>query len=202
MKRFQVSLLSLLLACTLVSIGSSFYAQSDRKDLSIKIVEDDIDSVLFHVSITNISDEPIRLWEEWNTWGYFSLSFELFDMTGKSLGHIAKSQRRWTINYPSFVEINPGQSHEIEVTLHPSVWDFPDKSLLNNKGAAEYRLVASYTVQNCEESHQHAVWTGSLHTHSIAFMRKKWLKTFPKPSRASNTRDNNAMNPSRVSRRF
>ena len=145
MKRFQVSLLSLLLACNLVSIGASFYAQSDRKDLSIKIVEDDIDSVLFHVSITNISDEPIRLWEEWNTWGYFSLSFELFDMTGKSLGHIAKSQRRWTVNRPSFVEIKPGQSHEIDVILHPGVWDFPDKSLLNSKGAAEYRLVASYT---------------------------------------------------------
>ena len=56
MKRFQVSLLSLLFACALVSISASFYAQGARKDHSIGIVEDDIDSVLFHVSITDIRD--------------------------------------------------------------------------------------------------------------------------------------------------
>ena len=36
----------------------------------------------FHVVVTNVSDESVRLWREWCSWGYFNLSFRVTDEEG------------------------------------------------------------------------------------------------------------------------
>jgi hypothetical protein len=44
----------------------------------------------FYVVVTNVSGEPIRLWKEWCSWGYFNLS----DSTGLQVLRCRVSSRR------------------------------------------------------------------------------------------------------------
>src|SRR5262245_12383625 len=51
---------------------------------------------VFHVVITNVSEQPVRLWREWCSWGYFNLRFEA-EVGGRTL-LLAKKPRGWTRN--------------------------------------------------------------------------------------------------------
>src|SRR5580698_2500044 len=51
----------------------------------------------FHVIVSNTSDKPQRIWQEWNSWGYFGLTFEFTDEQGKNW--IARKKPfEWTRN--------------------------------------------------------------------------------------------------------
>jgi len=41
----------------------------------------------FHVAITNTSNKPQRLWETWNFWGWYNLTFEALDNQKKYCIH-------------------------------------------------------------------------------------------------------------------
>src|SRR6185295_5125408 len=70
----------------------------------------------FFVIITNVSDTPQYLWEDWNSWGYYCLSFEIKTQDG--IGH--KLKRRDTVltrNFPSSMLVPAGELIIIPVTL-------------------------------------------------------------------------------------
>src|SRR5689334_7045545 len=52
----------------------------------------------FHVTLTNKTKQPIRLWKEWCSWGYFNLSFEARGADGK-VTRIHKRDRGWDKNF-------------------------------------------------------------------------------------------------------
>jgi hypothetical protein len=75
----------------------------------------------FHVCITNISTSSIRLWKEWCSWGYFSLSFEVVLETGEGI-HIHKKCGYWTYNSPDFIVLLPQEPMIFNVSFKNKIW--------------------------------------------------------------------------------
>src|SRR5207253_1332755 len=70
----------------------------------------------FHVIVSNTSDRPERIWREWCSWGYFGLTFEFTDESGKKW--IArKKERVWTVNAPDWWTLEAHESLVLDVHL-------------------------------------------------------------------------------------
>jgi hypothetical protein len=77
--------------------------------------------VIFH----NNTDSAARMYEDWNSWGYYNISFEI--ETPDSIYHVRKKQRVWWKNFPSYNVINPGESLVFNFSLDDSVAESPDR---------------------------------------------------------------------------
>jgi hypothetical protein len=76
----------------------------------------------FYVLLTNVSNKPVRVWQEWCSWGYYNLQFEIVEKNGtKHL--VTKKPTGWTRNFPDYVELTPNESVVWGVGLWPSDWN-------------------------------------------------------------------------------
>jgi len=74
-----------------------------------------------YVLLTNKSGVTQHLWEEWNSWGYHNLNFEVTDSTGRTW-MIKRALRAWTMNGPTWFPLDPGETHVFAVTF-PDDWE-------------------------------------------------------------------------------
>lgn len=111
----------------------------------------------FHVLIENISNDRIRLWKEWCSWGYAALSFEVVDADGATRT-IAKVPGEWNKNFPDLFELAPDDEMVIEVSLDPSLWQ--NSPLSGSSGEAQLRMRAVFEIGPDRESEKMKVWTG------------------------------------------
>ena len=73
------------------------------------------------VFVTNNSEDPIDLYEQWNSWGYYAIGFVLRTPDGTQ-HRITKKARAWTKNFPSMIRLAPGRCHVIPVAFTDDVW--------------------------------------------------------------------------------
>ena len=112
----------------------------------------------FHVKLKNNSNETLRIWKEWNSWGYFNLSFEVLNTKGEVVKVITKNTDRiWTRNAPTSIVLAPNKEHISDIYFSPKEWD----NLIND-GFHELILRPIYTVDKTAESQKHSVWTGKI----------------------------------------
>ena|ERR1041385_3304838 len=121
----------------------------------------------FHVILSNVSDQPQRLWREWCSWGYSALSFEISDKAGKT-SMIKKRPKAWSKNYPDFCTLQPGETLVIDVYfLAQDVWDnFPKP---RGEGEA-FTIRAIYEVRSEEWSQKYSVWTGRVVSKAATYV--------------------------------
>lgn len=111
----------------------------------------------FHVVITNVSGQPVRLWKEWCSWGYFNLSFVVTGRDGKTFV-VKRKPRGWDKNYPDWAIVPPGDHRVFDVSFEDSTWEnvpVPPASRLGR-----VRMKAVYEVPEDEQTRKHRVWTG------------------------------------------
>ena len=70
--------------------------------------------------IRNISSHDLRLFEEWNSWGYCNLKFVFTD--GFHEFWVTKQPGLWYRNFSSFHTLAPGKSLQIPVALVGHIW--------------------------------------------------------------------------------
>jgi hypothetical protein len=112
----------------------------------------------FHVVLTNVSDQPIRLWRDWCSWGYFCLSFELTDQDGRTF-QVRKKPRGWDKNFPDPFTI-PGGNHMVLDVALDDTWE--GVPLPVNRNGQVWKIKAVYEVPADEETAKHKVWTGKV----------------------------------------
>jgi hypothetical protein len=125
----------------------------------------------FHVILSNTSPTAQRVFQDWNSWGYYSLSFEVEGSDGKRW--IAKKTRTaFTRNFPSSWEIPPGGNLVIDVYWgDESTWEgFPP---FGTEGRA-LSLRAVFEIKPDSETKQHQVWTGRIVSATQEAMFSKW----------------------------
>ncbi len=131
--------MSKLLSLLAITAAGALYGQSPDFDLAIAIPKirtngpgseahavtyDKSDKRPFYVVLTNKSGIVQHLWEEWNSWGYYNLSFEFTDSTNKTW-LVKRGDWAFTINAPGWFSLDPGETHVFSVTF-PSNWqDLP-----------------------------------------------------------------------------
>ena len=124
----------------------------------------------FYVVLSNISKQPQTVWEDWNSWGYKAVSFELTTEDGKEY-LLSKRQQAFTVNFPSTLVIEPGEFHVF--AIHLDEWWETHPSLPKT---AELRITlkAIYEISPTPESAQYNVWTGHVESHIYKFTIRQW----------------------------
>jgi hypothetical protein len=136
-------------------------------DKGLSIIYDDTikKEVHFYVLITNVSQNTRRIWQDWNSWGYYSLAFELTDEKGRKVT-ATRPPRAWTFNSPTWWELAPGETHVFEVYFaDPEQWsNFP----MPPAGEPQlYTVRAAYKVSESKESKHHGVWIGDIKSDPV-----------------------------------
>jgi hypothetical protein len=134
---------------------------SGDKGLSIIYNDTSAKKVHFYVLITNVSEKTQRIWQDWNSWGYNTLTFELTDDKGQKVTATRPPTASWTMNSPTWWVLAPGETHVFEVYFaDPEQWtNFP----MPPAGEPQlYTVRAVYKTSESQESKQHAVWIGDI----------------------------------------
>jgi len=118
----------------------------------------------FHLLLTNKSNRPQRVWQDSNSWGYRSISFELTDASGKKW-RVARKNTVFTRNIPSYHTIASGDTLVTDVYFGDlDLWDgFP----LQKGQSTTVRMRAVLDVPESPESAQFGVWTGRVESTEI-----------------------------------
>jgi len=157
----------LLMAVVLALAGMKTLSAAEEPPLAIaiavahrgkdRVIEYSAPNAHFHVLITNTSDEPLRIWQEWCSWGYFGLSFECSDAEGGKWT-AKKLPRRWDKNYPDYWTLAAHESLVLDVSFADTrTW----KGFRRPAGMSqEITMRAILEFQPEAESQKHSVWTG------------------------------------------
>jgi hypothetical protein len=113
----------------------------------------------FAVVLTNVGKNPIRLWREWCSWGYFNLSFEAKDQNGAAF-IVTKKPREWNKNYPDWMIIPSGDHMVIEVTFDGATWQNAPTPETGQQRIVSLRAV--YESVDSQEAKTNEVWTGKV----------------------------------------
>ena len=117
----------------------------------------------FGVVIANKSSDPVRVWEDWNSWGYYNLTFDVKLANGK-VYHLKKKLVDFTMNFSSHYLIKPSSYYVIYVSFDKE-WDaFPKKLIDELKKNKEVLLKAIYTIPNDKDkdAEKNKIWTGTV----------------------------------------
>ncbi len=75
----------------------------------------------FHVVIENVSTEPQPIIDEWNSWGYFNLTFEYTAADGQRHA-MEKLPRAWKGNELTTSKLKPGEVEVRDIYLNNQIW--------------------------------------------------------------------------------
>jgi hypothetical protein len=109
------------------------------------------------VRITNTSDQAIRVWREWCSWGEQTLSFRITDEHGHVVT-VTRVPRSYDKNVPDWDNVPPGDHRVFEVSFDPAAWTnvplpAPGQSRI-------VKMQAIFTIPEDVETKAHSVWTG------------------------------------------
>jgi len=94
-----------------------------------------------------LTDPYLTVYEDWNSWGYFSLSFRVTSAEGKVF-FLRKYQLDWTRNSPTTHTIAPGEKYLLKVDFQPKVWP----GIITMKGTkTDFQLKAVFNEPSPEK---------------------------------------------------
>jgi hypothetical protein len=111
------------------------------------------------VIVSNASEKPQRIWQEPFSWGYWALSFEFTDESGKKWTAKKRGMKPFTMNKLVYWLLDPHESLVYEVYFADSdTWEgFP---VLQAGISAVVSVRAVFETRSTPESIAHGVWTG------------------------------------------
>jgi hypothetical protein len=109
----------------------------------------------FHVVVTNVSKQPVRLWKDWCSWGYYNLSFTATGWDGKTVA-VKKLKRSSFANWPDWMLLPPGDHMVLDVSFKDHNWEGLPVPEANKSLRVSLRAVYEVT----ERTGKYRVWTG------------------------------------------
>jgi hypothetical protein len=128
----------------------------------------------FHVLITNISQKQQRIWQGWNSWGWYNLTFEVLDSSGSLIYKLEHKKAKWTVNFPSSYCINPGEQFVIDVYFaRKDEWLLP---FLKGKKEGEFKvnMRAIYEIPEDKDTKEMGIWTGKIKSEIGKYALQFW----------------------------
>lgn len=122
----------------------------------------------FEATVTNGGSEGVRLWGKNFFHGYYMFSFWIRkpNETVPTL-RISRKLIGWTVNIPDYFELNPGQSHHIELDLHDGTWDLAELAERDNDSPI-YASVEMRIDEN-EFTREYEIATGGVVSNELLF---------------------------------
>lgn len=126
----------------------------------------------FYVILSNVSNEPQRAFEAWNSWGYQAVSFDVRSGTGQTFT-ISKKQQDFTRNFASTFLIPPGEHMVYPITLD-RWWDVAPPLPIADETPLAITIKAIYEVRASPEAAKESVWVGRVESKSYHFTLSHW----------------------------
>jgi len=172
---------ALIYVAVLLILGAAVFAASPRAPFEISVVPTtnrDVGTITmaknnprdFYVILKNVTDKPISVWDDWNSWGYQGISFEVTTPDGKT-SHISKRNQGFGRNGPSRFIIQPGESKVFSVRLDES-WEVQPP--IQNADNTPIGLRAIYEIHRTPESDKYKVWAGRVESKQYQFDLQQW----------------------------
>ncbi|MGI9239469.1 MAG: hypothetical protein ACR2RV_01635 [Verrucomicrobiales bacterium] len=117
-----------------------------------------------YVVLTNTTDQPQRVFETWNSWGYQAISFELTHASGKT-SKVSVKPQIFTVNFPSTFTIPANGHYVFPISLNQ---DWEGEPEFGKEGRTEVKLKAVYGLAPTTESREQEVWTGRVESDELA----------------------------------
>ena len=124
----------------------------------------------FFVVLTNISTKPQPIFEDWNSWGYQTISFELTTSRGKKV-LLSRRQQDFTKNGASTFIVQP-REHQVFAIRLGQWWE--TKPALRKVNDMPITLKVIYEVSPSPEAITLGVWTGRLESHQYKVILRQW----------------------------
>jgi hypothetical protein len=126
----------------------------------------------FYVIISNVSNEPQRAFETWNSWGYQAVSFQVRSTAGQTFT-ISRKEQDFTRNFPSTFLIAPGEHMVYPITLDDQ-WNVAPPLPIADETPLAITIKAIYEVRSTPEAAKERVWAGRLESNSYHFKLRHW----------------------------
>lgn len=177
-RRFQQFLLICGLLSTLLALGCSLHTQVPFQLSVVPTTSRDTgvitlaphDSRDFYVVLRNIGDKPQAIWDDWNSWGYQAVSFEITTPDGHT-SHITKREQGFGKNGPSRFVIQPGESKVFCVRFDE---DWNVQPTIQKADNTPVTLRAIYEVRPTPESNNNGVWVGRVESKEYHLDLQQW----------------------------
>lgn len=125
----------------------------------------------FYVVLTNISEQPQTVFEQWNSWGYFAVSFEFTTDAGRKAKVFRRPTVVFTKNNPSTFAVAPGEHQVFPVRLD-KWWEA--QPALPRADEIPIKIKAIYDVSATPQSAKQGVWTGHVESKTYDFTLRHW----------------------------
>lgn len=109
---------------------------------------------LFYVILRNKTEEPKRLFEFWNSWGYQNISFYFYMEDGVHI--VTVKDRDFTRNFPSTNEVPGGETMVFPITFD-KWWDELPKI---EEGKSKVKMQVVYKCNPSLDAKEAKAWTG------------------------------------------
>jgi hypothetical protein len=125
----------------------------------------------FYVVLTNTTNEPQRVFEAWNEWGYKAISFELLTEDGQRVV-VSRKNKDFDKNFPSTFIVQPGEYYVYTIELTNEDWMVTPGLRFANAEPVAVHLKAIYELKPTRESREAAaknIWIGRVESKNYAF---------------------------------
>lgn len=120
---------------------------------------------VMHVIVRNRSQRPVAIWDQWNGWGYHTVTLQGSWKDGREIrwtrfGGLSRSQ-----NAPDSIELTPGESYVFDVRLvrtDPKTQSHSWGPVDMKDDYPTVKLRAVFSIKEDEETPKHNVWTGTV----------------------------------------
>ncbi|MFT5906080.1 MAG: hypothetical protein ACI9E1_001685 [Cryomorphaceae bacterium] len=126
----------------------------------------------FYVVLTNKTDKEQRVFETWNSWGYYALSFEITLPSGEK-ARAKKKPVFFTINFPSTFIVPPKGYFVFEITLDKDWIGKPD---FWKDGQTQVKIKAIYELSVRKRLKERGVWIVRIESKELAVKINHWKK--------------------------
>jgi hypothetical protein len=123
----------------------------------------------FFVILKNNTAKPQAVFEQWNSWGYKTISFQMSLPEGRKV-KVTMRDRGFTMNFPATYVI-PAKGYQVFPIVFDQEWSLPtfEKARLT-----KIKLKAIYSVDSTDESTVQKVWVGEVESEAITVELKHW----------------------------
>ncbi|EMY16126.1 hypothetical protein LEP1GSC043_2940 [Leptospira weilii str. Ecochallenge] len=161
----------------LISLGvfflKCFKSEQELLEVSIAIPGNDNEKgfmiyessnkITFHVLVKNVSNKEVRIWQGWNSWGYYNLSFQI-QINQENVDIYKTQEKEWPKNFPAFWSIKPNEFVILNVTFNVKTWPkLKDLKLKNEK----VKIKCIYEIKEDSSSKEYNVWTGRIESSFV-----------------------------------
>jgi len=125
----------------------------------------------FYVVLTNITNEPQKVFEAWNDWGYKAISFELLTANGQRVV-VSRKDKDFDKNYPSTFIVPAGGHYVYTIQLSNEYWAVTPDLRFANAEPVLVHLKAIYQLTPTREGREAArnnVWIGHVESKSYEY---------------------------------